>query len=159
MTASCEESKMPTSRSLSTRLATDSVTSVAVPMKPMISPRSTIGWVATCTQIVVPSLAESWNSCENDVLVSRERCHDSSAIARSDGLAFTHGAAPGVSDAPPRASCRKASLAAVRRPFRSVSNTPMGREATERSMTPSWQVAVAPTRRLATEKRRRTYPR
>ena len=159
MTASCDVSRMPTSRSLNIRLATDSVTSTAVPMNPESSPRTTIGWVDTCTQIDSPSARTRVNSWENGVFVSRERCQASSAAARSAGVAFTHGAAPGVRDAPPRASWRKASLAAVRRPFRSVSNTPMGREATERSMTPSWQVGFEHLRRVTRRTRRRMSPR
>ncbi|MCX6515114.1 MAG: hypothetical protein NTZ62_00570, partial [Actinobacteria bacterium] len=53
---------------------------------------------------------------------------------RSCGNAFTHGAVPTLSGAPPRTNARKASLPAVRRQLMSVSKMPIGRAVVEKSI-------------------------
>ena len=138
ITASALLSSNPINWLLNTLRFTASVTSWAVPTKPVISFREPrVGCVEILSQNTSPSGFHNLNSMPNAEPVSRERCHASSASARSDGCAFTHGATPGVKPAPPSASARNVSFAVSNRPSMSVVNTPIGREAADWSMTPS----------------------
>lgn len=101
-----------------------------------------IGCVDSCTHIISPSGFQSRNSNENGVPAWRERVQAASAADLSAGRALTHGATPVVTGASPRARRRKASLALVSRASTSVSKTPIGRDASERSISLSCQVGI-----------------
>ncbi len=101
-----------------------------------------IGRVDSCTHIISPSGFQSRNSNENGVPAWRDRAQAASAADLSAGRALTHGATPVVTGALPSASWRKASLALVSRASTSVSKTPIGRDASERSISLSCQVGI-----------------
>ncbi len=153
-TASALTSSRPTSCSDNVRRVTASVWSAAVPTQPVgRDDASRTGSMCNEIQRVSPSAPSNRNSWVKATPSWRVCSHASSAAARSAGAAFTHGADPTTTGAPPRTRARNASLTATSRPSGSVSQTATGREASTRSI-PSvlhpisggWRIAVRVSR-------------